>query len=236
MKIKTSTLYLIAAVATSTIAWASEPYALFVEPKVGESQRVRVKADLDIGGAKVVVDYVHRKTTEAVEPGVAFKQKTTVESIRLLIDGEEVEADAPDHIMVSNADGSFRGSLEPHNDIYSYKNSLLTVVHLSPGRRAVGDKWVETRPADSKLGTTTVKQAFEFVEVEEVAGAPCAKVDFVIEDSSEEVARHTGTVWVNLKTLERVKARGEYFNIPWSGSPARASGKYEIDVIDPRKS
>jgi hypothetical protein len=170
-----------------------------------------------------------------VEPGVAFRQKITVEKVQLVINGEEVHDDIPDHTMISNADGSFRGSYEPHNDIYSYKNSLLTVIHLSPVPRAVGDKWTETRPGDAELGTATVKQAFEFVEVEEVAGARCAKIDFVVEDSSEEAARHTGTIWVNLKTLDRVKGKGQYFNVPWPGAPVRASGKYEIDMIDSSK-
>lgn len=221
------------AIAASAVARISESYALFVEPKVGEVQLVRVKAELDIGGMKVNLESTQRKTTEAVEPGVAFKQKITIERIKLVIDGEDVVAETPDHTMISNADGSFRGSLEPFNDIYSYKNSLLTVIHLSPVPRAVGDKWTETRPGDSELGTATVKQSFEFVEVEEIGGAPCAKIEFVAEESSEKAGRHKGTLWVNLRTKEKVKGSGEYYNVPWSGSPMLANGKYEIELVNP---
>jgi hypothetical protein len=204
----------LAFVAISSLAMAQDTVNLKRTPKVGNTQKFTLKAELEFQGTPIVVTATVLEKTTKAEDG-----KYTVESTQSDLKINDQEAPAGDDDKSTSTYtvlGKLLETQSAQSDDGSKRMSVLQAFEVPDKDLKVGDTWTIENKADPKLGNATSKIEYKVEAKEKVGKWETFKISFTAKETSgDSPAGATGTVWVGLEDKEIVKYEASWTNAPF---------------------
>lgn len=228
---KTLKVLALSSLALAAVAFAADGIVLFKAPAKGETQKYKLKANVDIAGMEIVLEAMQITKTTDVDADGNYTQTTESADAKITMNGQEMEIPMPASSVVFRKDGTMKELMGEGVDATAYRNAAMTSLVLPSEPKKVGDEWTTTVKGESDKGTVDMTGTMKIAALEQVDGTECAKIDFVVKETSGDAATHKGSTWIDTKNSTMVKTVGEWANMPFPGSPAPVSGKYSITLV-----
>jgi len=204
-----------ALLALTSLALAQDVVNLKRAPKVGNTLKFALKAELDIQGTPVVVTAsVTDKVTKA-EDG-----KYTVETSQtdLKINDMEAPGGGGDDTSTStyNLLGKLLETKSAQEDDGSKRMSVLQSFEVPDKELKVGDTWTINNAAEPKFRNVASKIDYKVEAKEKVGKWETLKVTFTAKEATGETpASATGTYWISIEDKDVVKYESSWTNAPF---------------------
>ena len=207
-------------------------YVIKRSPKVGETNKMAMKAELTVSGAPATL------TTTVVEKVTKVDADGTYTTEESQIGGKvkfkDFEMDA-----VSTAPSVSK--YKPSGEVLEYLNeqgkSDLRPANLGVFRQPdksvkVGESWVWEGKGDTKLGVVGVRGIYTVLGEETVGKVKCLKIKTAVnETEGVEPGAIEGTLWLDLSDWRIVKQVSKWTNVPMNGGTP-ASGTITLSRIE----
>lgn len=211
---------------------ADETYTLRRTPKLGEVNKMTMRAELTVTGGSAIFTSTYTETVKKIDADGTY----TVEEA--LIDGTVKFKDTE---MKAVATAPSVSKYRLSGEIVSYINEQgksdmrpanLSVLKFPDKSLKVGESWVWESKGDSKLGTIGVRGIYTVVGEEIVGKTKCLKIKTsVTETEGQDPAAAEGTTWLDLAEYRPVKVVTKWTNMPMNGG-APVSGTVTLQRVE----
>jgi hypothetical protein len=195
------------------------------QPKVDQIIKLRLKANLEIGGVQATyTGLVVEKTTKVDTDGSFTYEETQSEGSAKFGDQTVPVPDIGPFPVTLNADGSLK---EIKGDASTagpeaYRMTNLEVLIDSGKPLAVGDTWSVDIKAGDKA--KAAKAEYKVIAEEKAGDIDTIKVKFTVKETEgTEPASSDGTYWISKADGSLVRSEVKWANAPFPGAPTPIS-------------
>lgn len=222
-------------VAVCAFAAADGPVTLKYTPKVGDTLKFKLTAEMELmGTSATVTGTVEDKVSEVATDG-----GYTVESSSTNMVGNFGGQEMPVPDSKSTSKYSATGTLldiqgeevagSSAADAWRRANLANFIYPTTPVK--TGDTWTSSVTADAKTGAVASTTTYSVDSFEKIGSHDTVKVKFTSKETAGDTpASSDGFVWLDVKDGTQVKVQVTWSNVPMMGNPI--SGKVTMERID----
>jgi hypothetical protein len=226
---------LTAFVAICAMASAQGPVTLKLTPKVGDTFRYKLSAEMEVMGAKATVSgTVSDKVTEVTPEGGYTVESSSTEMVGNF-SGTEMQIPDSKSTSKYKADGALvdiQGEeVAGANGAEGWRRANLSNFVYPADPLKIGDTWTSSIASDSKTGAVAAKTTYAVEKFEKVGNHETVKVKFTSKETEgSDPASSDGFVWLDVKDGTQIKVQVTWSNVPMMGNPI--AGKVTMERID----
>lgn len=229
----------IALVALAAGAFAvaqTDGISLVRQVKVGDSQRFKMTAEIDIMGMTAVYSANTVETVREVREDGSYIVQSTQNDAKIVFGDQELPVDSTGSMTtVFERNGLVRSveSSEPDmggSAAFRIANMTSFVVPDTPVK--IGSKWEQEIKGSARTDNIGGKASYSVVATERVAGIETFVIEMkFVETSGEAPATAEGRIWVDVRDGSLVKLSATLRNAPFPQAPAPIDAKLTIERI-----
>ncbi|HRF59848.1 MAG TPA: zinc-dependent metalloprotease [Fimbriimonadaceae bacterium] len=239
MKRLASPLALLCLLFTVSLAAPSSQNKVTLRVKADAGQTARRKTNLTLtfeaAGQKfnTEVESYDKVTFAKVDANGQVTIESETESMEVKVNGQKIDAgeDAKEKstavVSARNELVSYKSDGEPDETKLGIRISQANNIVYPEGAVGPGDRWTHTFKADATLGTEPGTAEYTLVEISKLDGIDVAKVSLTYKETASGGLTNRGTVWVEVKSGDAVKAEWEMSDVPFgpAGDSVKATVK-----------
>ena len=226
---------LTAFVAMCAMATAQGPVTLKLTPKVGDTFRYKLTAEMEVmGTTATVTGTVADKVTE-VSPEGDYSVESSSTNMTGNFGGQEMPI--PDSKSTSKYKASgvlvdIQGEeVAGSSAADAWRRANLSNFVYPTNAIKTGDTWTSSVTADSKTGAVASTTTYTVDSFEKIGSHDTVKIKFTSKETEGDApATSDGFVWLDTKDGTQVKVQVAWTNVPMMGNPI--SGKVSMERID----
>ena len=221
------TLLLFAIALTSAFAAAQE-YTIKRQPKVGDSIRYQLKAELDLGTLQAVMTGISTEKVTKVEANGSFEIESTSTEGKVEIEGGTQPVKQPGPMLSTyGAMGELVSLKGQQIDSSVYRMANLNAFRAPDKAIKVGDSWTRELAADPKTGVVPAKATFTLEAAETIGEIAVLKFKYAYTEvlGAPGGATAEGFMWIDPKDGSLVKSELTIKNAPFPQSPVPINAK-----------
>ncbi len=228
---------------------AADGFTITRKAKVGDIQKLTMKADADINGAAAQVNATWTEKITDVQPDGTYTVQHNQVELKVNALGNETDVPPGDPLVtIFKATGEVSKIVGDANVASpgAYRMANLEVL-FDPGKPInVGDAWSHAFPADTALGTVAAKGDYKLLGEEKIGNYNTLKIQFSVKELAPapakpatggaagaaiqtDAAGSEGTLWIDKTDGSLVKAQMKWINAPVPPSPVPINATLTID-------
>ncbi len=194
-------------------------------PKVGETTKYKLMAEIDISGQKATYSSMVVDKVVKVSPQGQFTVNSAQLEPKLIIGSDELPMPTSDPMVVTYEPYGGVVEILDAKDPESYRLAYITTFRASEQELKVGDTWKHEIAADSKRKTYQVLAEYTVLGEETVDKWETFKIKVSVKEASPDATTNVGHLWVDKATGILVKVDQAWTNAPFPGAPGPINAK-----------
>ena len=216
----------------AAITASAADYTIAKKPKVGDSFKVKMKADLKIDSAPVVLTgTVVEKVTQVEADGTYTLEESQVDGVIKFRDTEMKAPQTPPSITKYKPTGEVIDFVNEQGK-HDLRVANLTVFKLPGKVIKTGESWTYEQKGDKAKETVSFRALYTIGAEETIGKHKCLKIKQTItETEGAEPASVESTVWYDMDDWTEVKVLTKWNNVPMAGG-SPVTGNITIERVD----
>jgi hypothetical protein len=202
--------------------------------KVGDTVKLRLKADVDIQGTEAAFSSLITEKITKVESNGNYTLESSQSEGKVNLGGQEMDVPGSTQTSTYKATGEVMEIKAENVDGNFYRTAHLTSFIVGDKAVKSGDSWAVEIKKDEKTGAVAAKGTFKIEGEEKIGERDTFKIKHSIKetDGGEAAASVEATSWISKKDGTIVKSEGQWKNVPIPGAPFPVSAKYVMTRED----
>lgn len=218
-------------VATCAVALAAiDPLTLKLAPKVGDTMKFRLKAEIatQMGNADVTAD-ISDKITKV--EGDSFTVESSQTNMKINFNGSEMPGQDGTNTSVSKLNGEIVDMQGEEQSESAWRVAELDNFIYPDKAVNVGDTWSYTLKADDKKGIVAAQAEYKVDSLEKIGTRDTVKIKQTYKETAGSTpASSDGFVWLDTKDGTVVKKEMTWTDVPLGPTPI--NGKITVERVD----
>jgi len=208
-----------------------QSFTLKYNAKEGDVMKYKVIIELDFGGQAVVATGSSSNKVVKVEADGTRSVEVTSGDLNVKFGEQEMTMPGlPAITSVHKSNGEIVEIKGEGADADAYRRARSQTIVFPDKAVKVGDKWSFEMKSSKYNGTGAGKADVEVLAVEKMGDHETLKLKYTFKEASgDSPLESTGTIWLNTKDSELVKAVMNVKNYPVTGAPMPIEGKVTIE-------
>lgn len=208
-----------------------QSYTLKYNAKEGDVIKYKMIIELDFGGQAVVATGSSSNKVVKVEADGTRSIESTSGDMNVKFGEQEMTMPGlPPVTTVHKANGELVELKGESSDADAYRRARSQTIIFPDKAVKVGDKWSFEMKSAKFNGVGVGKADVEVLAVEKLGEQETLKLKYTFKETSGDTPlESTGTIWLNTKDSEMVKAVMNVKNYPVTGAPMPIEGKITIE-------
>lgn len=225
----------LAVVAIAAIGWtvAGQGVKLVRLPKVGQENRLSLRAEIDLlGSSAVFTAIVVEKVTEVDSLGNYTIESRQTEAVTRLGDRETKVAETGVRSATYRPTGEIKEIKQVSPQGADVRLARLGGLVVPDRELKPGESWSHDYPALPESGNIAGKANYKYLKTETLDGKAAAVIEVKYKESSgASPAEANGKAWIEIPTGEMLKLESEWKNAPLMGPTVPLNAKVTLTRV-----